>query len=127
MNAPKHRLTVLAGVAAFLLEGCACISGVQPATTTGFLPVRVSADGRHLIGAAGKPLLLHGDTAWSLLLQLTAAEAGEYLENHRRKGVNSIIATNRAWRVAPPAWSTCSRVVFANFSTPKPHHRPSPP
>ncbi len=47
-------------------------------------PVRVSANGRYLEDASGKPFLLHGDTAWALIIQLTQAEAGEYLENRRR-------------------------------------------
>jgi polysaccharide pyruvyl transferase WcaK-like protein len=54
-------------------------------------PLRVSANGHYLEDAGGKPFLLHGDTAWSLIVQLTKEETEEYLENRRQKGVNSII------------------------------------
>jgi hypothetical protein len=47
--------------------------------------------GRYLEDATGKPFLLHGDTAWSIIVQLTKEEAEEYLENRRRKGFNSIV------------------------------------
>lgn len=54
-------------------------------------PVRVSANGRHLANASGQPFLLHGDTAWSLIVQLTRGEAEVYLENRRLKGFNAIL------------------------------------
>jgi len=54
-------------------------------------PVSVSADGRHLVDAGGKPFLLHGDTAWSLMVQLTKEETEEYLENRRQRGFNAIL------------------------------------
>src|SRR5690606_29121155 len=54
-------------------------------------PVRVSPNGRHLVDAGGKPFLLHGDTAWSLIVQLTKEETEEYLENRRQKGFNAIL------------------------------------
>ncbi|MBM4085372.1 MAG: DUF4038 domain-containing protein, partial [Planctomycetes bacterium] len=61
-------------------------------------PVRVSANGRYLQDAGGKPFLLHGDTAWSLILQLSKEEAEEYLENRRQKGFNAIL-TVLTWTV----------------------------
>ncbi|MGE3776135.1 MAG: DUF4038 domain-containing protein [Pirellulaceae bacterium] len=54
-------------------------------------PVRVSENGRYLEDAGGKPFLLHGDTAWSLILQLSKEDAEEYLENRREKGFNAIL------------------------------------
>lgn len=54
-------------------------------------PVQVSANGRYLENVGGKPFLLHGDTAWSLMVQLTKEDAEEYLENRRQKGFNAIL------------------------------------
>lgn len=54
-------------------------------------PVRISTNGRYLEDARGKPFLLHGDTAWSIVVQLTKEETEEYLENRRRKGFNAIL------------------------------------
>lgn len=54
-------------------------------------PVRVSANGRYLEDARGKPFLLRGDTAWSIIAQLTKEETEEYLENRRQKGFNAIL------------------------------------
>lgn len=54
-------------------------------------PVRVSANGRYLEDASGKPFLLHGDTAWSFMVQLNKEAAEEYLENRRQKGFNAIL------------------------------------
>lgn len=50
--------------------------------------------------ARGAPWLLHGDTAWALITQLTQAEAEEYLENRRQKGFNSILTT-----LLEPKWA----------------------
>ncbi|MCX8036984.1 MAG: glycoside hydrolase family 140 protein [Candidatus Sumerlaeia bacterium] len=61
------------------------------ADRTSPFPVRISANGRHLVDASGKPFLLHGDTAWSLIVQLTKEETEEYLENRRQKGFNAIL------------------------------------
>jgi hypothetical protein len=38
------------------------------------------------------PFLVHGDTAWSLLVNLTLAEAEEYLDDCQAKGFNAVIA-----------------------------------
>lgn len=54
-------------------------------------PVRASTNSRYLEDDSGKPFLLHGDTAWSLIVQLTNEETEEYLENRRQKGFNAIL------------------------------------
>ena len=54
-------------------------------------PVRVATNGRNLEEANGKPFLLQGDTAWSLMVQLSKEETEEYLENRRQKGFNAIL------------------------------------
>jgi hypothetical protein len=67
-------------------------AGVAPAQPNESpFPVRVSTNGHYLEDAGGKPFLLHGDTAWSLIVQLTKEETEEYLENRRQKGFNAIL------------------------------------
>ncbi len=90
----KLRISILVLGAIFLISPAWAAPGGSP------FPVRVSANGRHLVDAGGAPFLLHGDTAWALITQLTQAEAGEYLENRRRKGFNSIITT-----LIEPKWA----------------------
>ncbi|MDH7568275.1 MAG: DUF4038 domain-containing protein [Armatimonadota bacterium] len=79
-------------------------------------PVRVSGTGRHLVDAAGRPFLLHGDTAWSLLVQLTREETEEYLENRRKKGFNALLVNLIEYYYAdnPPA----NRYGVGPFTTP---------
>jgi len=75
-------------VAALLLAWSVTLHAVASESP---FPVHVSANGRYLEDASGKPFLLHGDTAWSLMVQLTREETEEYLENRRKKGFNAIL------------------------------------
>jgi hypothetical protein len=54
-------------------------------------PLSVSANGRYLQDATGTPFFLHGDTCWSIEVQLTNAEIDTYLANRAAKGVNAIL------------------------------------
>lgn len=55
------------------------------------LALRVGADHRHLVDPDGAPVLIHGDTAWSLITALTEGEIDAYLRDRRAKGFNAII------------------------------------
>jgi len=85
-------------------------------------PVRVSKNGRYLIDARGRPFLLHGDTAWSLIVQLTKEETEEYLENRRRKGFNAILVNLIEYRNADNAprnkYGDAPFTTPGDFSTP---------
>jgi hypothetical protein len=54
-------------------------------------PLSISANRRYLVDCDGKPFLVHGDTAWSIITALTRDEAEQYLTNRAEKGVNAII------------------------------------
>ncbi len=54
--------------------------------------LRVSADGRFLVHANGKPFLYLGDTAWELFHRLNREEAERYLEKRRSQGFTVIQA-----------------------------------
>ena len=54
-------------------------------------PLSISADRRRLLDADGKPFLIQGDAAWSLIANLTYDEAVRYLDDRRAKGFNTVI------------------------------------
>jgi hypothetical protein len=54
-------------------------------------PLSVSASRRYLIDRSGRPFLIHGDSPWDLIVTPTLAEATSYMENRRRKGVNTLL------------------------------------
>ena len=46
---------------------------------------------RYLEDSAGKPFLIHGDSAWSLIAQLTREDVDRYLDDRRARGFNTIL------------------------------------
>jgi hypothetical protein len=54
-------------------------------------PLQVSADGRHLAERSGRPFLVVGDTAWSLVAQLGEGDVARYLDDRSRRGFTAII------------------------------------
>lgn len=53
----------------------------------------LSATPRHLADATGRPFLLHGDTAWSLIADLTREDAELYLTDRAARGFNTILVS----------------------------------
>lgn len=51
----------------------------------------VSADGRHFRDQYGDPILVHGDSPWSLMTDLSPAQAELYFRNRRGHGFNAAI------------------------------------
>jgi hypothetical protein len=54
-------------------------------------PLRVEPGKRYLVDANGKPFLVHGDTAWSLIADLTREAAEIYFADRRARGFNTIL------------------------------------
>lgn len=54
-------------------------------------PLRTQAGARYLIDQQGNPFFIHGDTAWSMMAQLTTEEATTWLEDRKNRGVNTAI------------------------------------
>ena len=52
-------------------------------------PVRIL--GKHIVDAGGAPILVHGDSAWSLVTQLDLKSAADYVTARRQQGFNSFI------------------------------------
>ena len=59
--------------------------------TRGGFPLSVGPGERYLVDAAGRPFLIHGDTAWSLIAQLTREDVELYLDDRRARGFNTIL------------------------------------
>lgn len=53
-------------------------------------PIRVAANGRYLVDAAGAPFFWLGDTAWPLFAQYRREEAEAYLADRAAKGFTAI-------------------------------------
>ncbi|MDF2691898.1 MAG: hypothetical protein K0S65_281 [Labilithrix sp.] len=52
---------------------------------------RGPAGSRYLVDAQGSPFFWAGDTAWSLIAQVSLADAQQYLDDRRAKGVNVVM------------------------------------
>jgi Protein of unknown function (DUF4038)/Putative collagen-binding domain of a collagenase len=68
-------------------------------------PLKLSANGRYLVDQDGTPFRTQGDTAWSIIANLTHAEAEVYLSDRLAKGFNTISANliNHEFAVNAPA------------------------
>jgi hypothetical protein len=53
-------------------------------------PIRSSANNRYLVDADGKPFLMVGDSPQNLIVNLSLADAAEFLANRRNYGVNTL-------------------------------------
>ncbi len=56
-------------------------------------PLRPNLGERHLEDATGEPFLLHGDTAWSLIGDLTREDAELYLSDRNQRGFNTLLVS----------------------------------
>lgn len=54
-------------------------------------PLRIEPGKAHLIDASGRPFMIVGDSAWSLLLQLSRIQIDAYLEDRRQHGYNTVL------------------------------------
>jgi Protein of unknown function (DUF4038)/Putative collagen-binding domain of a collagenase len=73
-----------------LVQAADVAGEASPAAT---FPLRVAPGGRYLVDRGGRPFLLCGDAAWSLLAGLTNEQAAIYLDDRRRRGFNAILVS----------------------------------
>jgi hypothetical protein len=80
-------------LAALLLSSLLISSGQQlfAAGAKHAFPLKVSDNHRYLVDEAGQPFLVVGDTAWSLIAQLSEADIAQYLDDRARRGFSAII------------------------------------
>jgi hypothetical protein len=69
----------------------ALASGVAGSPAT--FPLVVRPGQRYLEDVAGKPFLIHGDTAWSLIAELTREDVDRYLDDRHARGFNTILVS----------------------------------
>jgi Protein of unknown function (DUF4038)/Putative collagen-binding domain of a collagenase len=108
-----------------------CVPGRRPETTGGdagvasppiAFPLALSADRRHVVDRRGRPFLIQGDSAWSLIAKLTREETEVYLEDRRRRGFDAILVNLIEHKFAerPPrnAYGQAPFRTAGDFSTP---------
>ncbi len=105
--APSRLLKLAALFAAILLASAALIAGRwvhekwQTATSLGLIvakpieqaafPLKAEPGARYLTDRNGKPFLIHGDTAWSLIADPSREEVDIYIADRRARGFNAIL------------------------------------
>jgi hypothetical protein len=67
------------------------VTAVETQVVAPAFPLGRAGDGPYLIDRAGRPFLIQGDAAWSLLAQLRKEDAEIYLEDRRRRGFNTVL------------------------------------
>jgi hypothetical protein len=66
-------------------------TAAEPSDSAHAFPLAVKRGKRYLVDAAGRPFLIHGDTAWSLIAQLTREDVVLYLDDRRARGFNTLL------------------------------------
>ena len=54
-------------------------------------PLQVSSNGRYLVDQNNRPVFWSGDAGWSLIAQVSDADADLYLDNRQQKGVTVVV------------------------------------
>jgi hypothetical protein len=95
------RPAALAASAVLLLASCGTgASHPSPARPTPSLdvsaagrafPLAVAPSHRYLVDAQGRPFLIQGDTAWSLIADLKREDAEHYLRDRSARGFNTLL------------------------------------
>jgi hypothetical protein len=83
----KNRLTFSAMTGVLVLTLFVFMGEIYSQT----FPLKVSANQRYLEGQDGKPFFLNIDAAWSLIAQLTYAQANQYLVDRSNRKFNGIL------------------------------------
>lgn len=75
-------------------------------------PLSIHASGRYLVDANGRPFLIHGDTGWSIAVQLTTAQIDTYLDARRSQGFTAILfnAIEHYFSSQSPAYQNVSGI-----------------
>jgi Protein of unknown function (DUF4038)/Putative collagen-binding domain of a collagenase len=71
-------------------------------------PLRVEPSSRYLIDSRGRPFLLQGDAAWSMIAELNRKEVNEYLADRKARGFNTLLVNLLEHRFASKAPSNAN-------------------
>ena len=80
------------------------------------LPLNVAPGKRYLVDRQGRPFLIHGDAAWSMIAQVTLEQAEVYFADRHRRGYNLVLVNLLEHKFADHAPSNA--YGEAPFSTP---------
>jgi hypothetical protein len=99
---------------------CLCAEAAQPEKIK--FPIRLNDSGRYFEDQNGMPVLVHGDSAWSLMAQLDLKETEFYLNHRKSQGFNAILVNliERKFSANPPRNASGERPFLrpGDFSTP---------
>jgi len=111
------------GAAPFVVVVALAALAAQAAAPSRF-PLRVSADRRHLDDADGRPFLVVGDAAWSLIAQLDGPAISAYLDDRARRGFTALIVNLIEHKFATHA--PANHAGVAPFLEPGNFRKPNP-
>lgn len=74
-----------------------------PAASPASYPLAVAPGRRHLVDRQGRPFLILGDAAWSLIAQLKREDVDLYLNDRRSRGFNTLLVSLLEHRFATNA------------------------
>lgn len=77
-------------------------------------PLRIEPGRPYLLDASGRPFLIVGESAWSLLAQLPRPDIDAFLEDRRRRGYNAVmLSVLESHFSARPPYNSEGQVPFA--------------
>lgn len=98
------------------------ILSTESVSASPLYPLQISPNGRYFVDQAGVPVLIHGDTPWALIGELTRAETLDYLDDCAARKFNALIVTSPegAFTSNPPynAYGDAPFAVSGQFNTP---------
>ena len=101
---------------------CAVLCWSSAVSASPAYPLEISPNGRYFVDQNGTPVLIHGDTPWSLIGELTREEVTEYLDDCAARKFNSLIVTSPegVFTSDPPynAYGDAPFTTPGDFSTP---------
>jgi hypothetical protein len=94
------------------------------ASPTITFPLAVSSDHRRIVDVAGRAVLFQGDAPWSVIVNISLAEAEQYLDDRQAKGFNALLINLLEYTFsADPPRNVAGDEPFttpADFRTPNP-------
>lgn len=98
------RRNIIRTAGAFVVLSSCTVAGAQrkklsqaslwpEASAAAVFPLTIAPGARYPLDATGKPFLLIGDAAWSLIAQLSREDAELYLEDRRARGFNAVLVS----------------------------------
>jgi Protein of unknown function (DUF4038) len=120
----KPRLLFVCALALMVGLGLTAALPVGQAQTAALpnYPLRLSTDGRYLVDENNRPFFMNGDSAWSLIAQLSKEDAALYLEDRPQKGLNVVLAQlvkhQFSSHAAANFYNTQPFTTAGNFNTP---------